>query len=60
MADLISTLMTKEDKSLWDVQSIRHGLYMHHSLDSFAFEIAQPGRLPEILKKCTAGVLYVQ
>jgi hypothetical protein len=51
MIDLISTLMTKEDKELWDVASIRHGLYMYHSLDSFAFEIAQPGRLPEIMEE---------
>ena len=26
-------------------------LYMYHSLDSFAFEIAQPGRLPEVLEE---------
>ncbi len=51
MTDLISTLMTKEDRSVWDIQSIRHGLYMYHSLDSFAFEIAQPGRLPEIMSE---------
>jgi hypothetical protein len=51
MTDIISTLMTKEDKELWDIASIRHGLYMYHSLGSFAFEIAQPGRLPEILEE---------
>lgn len=51
MSDLISTLMTKEDRTMWDIHAIRHGLYMYHSLDSFAFEIAQPGRLPEILNE---------
>ncbi|WP_406655617.1 phosphoribosyltransferase [Methanolobus sp. ZRKC2] len=49
MIELISTLMEKEDRSTWDIPAIRHGLYVYHSLDSFAFEIAQPGRLPEVM-----------
>ncbi|WP_407355431.1 phosphoribosyltransferase [Methanolobus sp. WCC5] len=51
MSDLISTLMKKEERIMWDIPAIRHGLYMYHSLDSFAFEIAQPGRLLEVLEE---------
>jgi hypoxanthine phosphoribosyltransferase len=49
MLNLISTMMGKEEKVMWDVADIKHGLYMYHSLDSFAFEIAQPGRISEIM-----------
>ncbi len=49
MIDLISSLMKKEAKDHWDIPAIRDGLYEYHSLDSFAFEIAQPGRIPEII-----------
>jgi hypoxanthine phosphoribosyltransferase len=53
MIDIISRLMSKESRQSWDIPSIRHGLYVHHSLDSFSFEIAQPGRLPEIMAEMT-------
>ncbi|MDP2217838.1 MAG: phosphoribosyltransferase [Methanolobus sp.] len=53
MMDIISRLMAKENRSSWDIPSIRHGLYVYHSLDSFSFEIAQPGRLPEIMAEMT-------
>ncbi|WP_370573557.1 phosphoribosyltransferase [Methanomethylovorans sp.] len=49
MIDLISLLMNKEKRDMWDISAIKHGMYVYHSLDSFAFEIAQPGRLAEVM-----------
>ncbi|MGP8321342.1 MAG: phosphoribosyltransferase [Methanosarcinaceae archaeon] len=51
MMDIISRLMTKEKKDAWDIPAIKHGLYMYHSLDPVSFEIAQPGRMVEVLKE---------
>jgi len=49
MMDIISRLMAIEEKDAWGIAAIKHGLYVHHSLDTIAFEIAQPGRMTEIL-----------
>jgi hypoxanthine phosphoribosyltransferase len=49
MMDIISSLMVKEKKDTWDIPAIKHGLYTYHSLDPISFEIAQPGRMIEVL-----------
>jgi hypoxanthine phosphoribosyltransferase len=49
MMDIISRLMGNGEKDSWNVAAIKHGLYMRHSLDPIAFEIAQSGRMKEIL-----------
>ncbi|HJH29799.1 MAG TPA: phosphoribosyltransferase [Methanosarcinaceae archaeon] len=51
MMDIISSLMVKEKKDAWDIPAIKHGLYTYHSLDSISFEIAQPGRMLEVLEE---------
>ena len=49
MMDIILRLMGSGEKDSWDIAAIKHGLYIRHSLDPIAFEIAQPGRMKEIL-----------
>ncbi|HHV24580.1 MAG: phosphoribosyltransferase [Methanosarcina sp.] len=54
MEDMISILtkcMKKDPKKPWCVEDLKHSLYMNHALDSVAFEITQPGRLPEVLEE---------
>jgi len=51
MIDLIVKLMTKERKDAWNEKSIKAGLNRSFSIDPIHFNIAQPGRLPEILKE---------
>ena len=49
MMDIISRLMGIKEKDSWNVATIKHGLYMKHSLDPISFEIAQSGRMKEVL-----------
>ncbi|MDD3316188.1 MAG: phosphoribosyltransferase [Methanosarcina sp.] len=54
MEDMISILtkcMKKNPKKPWSVEGLKHSLYINHALDSVAFEITQPGRLPEVLEE---------
>jgi hypoxanthine phosphoribosyltransferase len=51
MIDLIVKLMTKERKAMWNEKSIKAGLNHLFSIDPIHLDIAQPGRLPEILKE---------
>lgn len=52
MVTIISRLMASEGLPM-EISAIRRGLYTHHSLDTFAFEIAQPGRLLELMDEMT-------
>ncbi|MGZ4848759.1 MAG: phosphoribosyltransferase, partial [Halobacteriota archaeon] len=51
MIDLITKLMAKERKEVWNEKSIKAGLNHWFSIDPIHLDIAQPGRLPEILKE---------
>jgi hypoxanthine phosphoribosyltransferase len=61
MIDLITRLMGKERREVWDEKSIKSGLNHWFSIDPIHFDIAQPGRLPEILKEMQRrGVLMLE
>ena len=49
MIDIISRLMAKDKLDEWNVEKIRSGLLKYHNIDPVAFEIAQSGRMEEIL-----------
>ncbi len=49
MIDIISKLMVKEKRETWSVEDLKSGLYRYHSLDPVSLEIAQPGRLREVM-----------
>jgi hypoxanthine phosphoribosyltransferase len=51
MIDLITKLMAKEKKEVWNEKSIKAGLNHWFSIDPIHLDIAQPGRLPEILRE---------
>jgi hypothetical protein len=51
MIDLIVKLMAKERRDVWNEKSIKAGLNHSFSIDPIHFDIAQPGRLPEILNE---------
>jgi hypothetical protein len=51
MTDIISSLMDRSEAQIWDIPLIKHHLYENHSIDPVSLEIAQPGRLPEILRE---------
>ena len=51
MIDLIAKLMAKERKDVWNEKSIKAGLNHSFSIDPIHLDIAQPGRLPEILNE---------
>jgi len=53
MIDLISKLMAREKKDTWNIKSIKAGLNHWFSIDPIHLDIAQPGRLPEILGEMT-------
>lgn len=58
MSEIISMTMKKYPKKTWTINDIKTGLYEYHSLDSFAFEIAQPNRMSEVLDEMTSrGIL---
>ncbi|MFP4654511.1 MAG: phosphoribosyltransferase [Methanohalobium sp.] len=49
MINIVSTLMKDEDEQLWDIKSLKSGLYKYYSIEPISFEIAQPDRLKEIM-----------
>jgi len=51
MIDLITKLMTKERREGWNERSLKAGLKRWFLIDPIHLDIAQPGRLPEILKE---------
>jgi len=51
MTDLITKMMTKERRRSWDLKTIKMGLKHWYSIEPMHFDIAQPGRLTEILRE---------
>ena len=54
MEDMISILtkcMKKDPKKRWNLEDIKHSLYINHAIDPIVFEITQPGRIPEVLEE---------
>jgi hypoxanthine phosphoribosyltransferase len=51
MIDLILKLITKEKKDVWTERLIKVGLSRAFSIDAVHLDIAQPGRLPEVLRE---------
>ncbi|WP_292484575.1 phosphoribosyltransferase [Methanohalobium sp.] len=49
MINIISTLMKDKNEQFWDVNTLKSGLYKYYSIEPISFEIAQPGRLNEIM-----------
>ncbi|MCO5381712.1 MAG: phosphoribosyltransferase [Methanosarcina barkeri] len=54
MEDMISILtkcMKKDPQKQWNLEDLKHSLYINHAVESVVFEITQPGRLPEVLEE---------
>ncbi len=51
MISILTKCMKKDPKKPWSVDDLKHSLYINHALDPVAFEITQPGRLPEVLEE---------
>ncbi|AKJ39623.1 phosphoribosyltransferase [Methanosarcina barkeri] len=51
MTSILTKCMRKDPKKLWNLEDLKHSLYINHDLDSIVFEITQPGRLPEVLEE---------
>ncbi|MFA1610166.1 phosphoribosyltransferase [Halobellus rubicundus] len=49
MIDLVSGVMEKADAETFEVEDIRHYLSEYHSVDRIEMEIAQPGRMDEVM-----------
>ena len=49
MVDLISGVMERAGAESYTEDEIRHALESHHGIDRIEMEIAQPGRVPEVL-----------
>jgi hypoxanthine phosphoribosyltransferase len=49
MIDLISGVMTKADEETFTIEGIRNLLSAFHSVDRMEMEIAQPGRMDEVM-----------
>jgi hypothetical protein len=49
MVDLVSGVMDKADEETFEATDIRHYLAEYHDLQRIEMEIAQPGRLAEVL-----------
>jgi hypothetical protein len=51
MIDLVSGVMAKADEETFEESDIRHFLSSYHQVDRIEMEIAQPGRLTEVLSE---------
>jgi hypothetical protein len=51
MISILTKCMRKDPKKFWNLEDLKHSLYINHALDSVVFEITQPGRLPEVLEE---------
>jgi len=49
MIDLISGVMEKADAETFEIEDVRHYLSEFHSVDRIEMEIAQPGRMDEVM-----------
>jgi hypoxanthine phosphoribosyltransferase len=49
MVDLVSGVMRKADEETFESEDLRHYLSSYHNVDRIEMEIAQPGRLPEVM-----------
>jgi hypoxanthine phosphoribosyltransferase len=49
MVELVSGVMEKEDDGPYTVEDVHHLLSAYHGVERIHLEIAQPGRLPEVL-----------
>ncbi|WP_152040523.1 phosphoribosyltransferase [Salinigranum salinum] len=49
MIDLIAGVMEKADEETFEAEDVRHYLSTYHEVDRIGMEIAQPGRLPEVM-----------
>jgi hypothetical protein len=49
MIDLVSGVMEKSGQEAFDREDVRHLLYEYHDVERIGMEIAQPGRLGEVL-----------
>ncbi len=49
MVDLLSGVMEKADRETFDREALRHHLAAYHDVERIEMEIAQPGRLDEVL-----------
>jgi hypothetical protein len=49
MVDLVSGVMRKADEETFEAEDVRHYLSSYHDVDRIEMEIAQPGRLPEVM-----------
>ncbi|MFC7210947.1 phosphoribosyltransferase [Natronoarchaeum sp. GCM10025321] len=49
MIDLLTGVMEKADQETFDEDALRHYLAAYHGVDRIEMEIAQPGRLDEVL-----------
>jgi hypothetical protein len=49
MVDLIAGVMEKADAETFGPDDVRHHLSAYHRIDRMEMEIAQPGRLPEVM-----------
>ncbi|MDQ2049281.1 phosphoribosyltransferase [Natronolimnohabitans sp. A-GB9] len=51
MVDLVSSVMEQADQETFTQEEIRHYLSTVHGIDRIEMEIAQPGRIPEVLSE---------
>ncbi|MDS0298025.1 phosphoribosyltransferase [Halogeometricum sp. S1BR25-6] len=51
MIDLTTGVMEKADEETFEMEDLRHYLAEYHSVDRIEMEIAQPGRMPEVLSE---------
>jgi hypothetical protein len=49
MIELIAGVMRKADEETFESADVRHYLASYHDVDRIGMEIAQPGRLPEVM-----------
>jgi hypothetical protein len=51
MVDLVAGVMRKADEETFESDDIRHELARYHNIDRIGMEIAQPNRLPEVMRE---------
>lgn len=49
MCDVTGQVMAKDGRASWTLEDIRWGLKKYHQIDPTYFEMAQPGRMDEVL-----------
>ena len=51
MIDLVAGVMRKADEETFESDDVRHQLSRYHDIDRIGMEIAQPNRLPEVMRE---------